>query len=439
MTRLATRLVRPLRDAWERFRGSFRGQIVGSTVLLVAAVMVVLIGGSQAVLELTARREIDRALAERADTAIALLADDSDPQDASLEPGTRVYDRQGRGVAGTIERAVRAKADQLARTALADRQVHVTDGPADVHLRAQPYAGGAIVVTQDAEPYERSEIYAFVAMCVLGVTVICLAGGVAWRVSRKALAPVQVMAERAADWSEHDLGHRFALGPPTNELAALGETLDHLLDRVAAAIRSEQRLTSELAHELRTPLTAVRGAAEVALLRGDGDPDLREDLVAIADGAKRMAEVVTTLLTLARTPATVRASVRSAPADIVDAVTGLVPERLWLETCIDTVPDVGAPADLAVRALAPLVENAVEFAATRITLSVRRAADGVEIGVADDGPGVDPGVVDRIFDPGISAAGSTGLGLGISRRVAQSLGGDVTLADGEFVLRLPRA
>ena len=76
------------------------------------------------------------------------------------------------------------------------------------------------------------------------------------------------MAERAADWSEHDLTHRFDLGPPTNELAALGETLDHLLDRVASAISSEQRLTSELAHELRTPLTSIQGSADLALMRG---------------------------------------------------------------------------------------------------------------------------------------------------------------------------
>jgi signal transduction histidine kinase len=69
------------------------------------------------------------------------------------------------------------------------------------------------------------------------------------------------MAARAADWSEHDLAHRFRLGPAPDELSQLGETLDHLLDRVAMTIRSEQRLTSELAHGPRTPLTAIQGSA----------------------------------------------------------------------------------------------------------------------------------------------------------------------------------
>ena len=85
------------------------------------------------------------------------------------------------------------------------------------------------------------------------------------------------MAQRAAEWSEHDLSHRFAMGPPTDELAALGGTLDQLLDRVASAIRAEQRLTAELAHELRTPLTNIQGSAGLALMRGVEDAEDRED------------------------------------------------------------------------------------------------------------------------------------------------------------------
>ena len=65
--------------------------------------------------------------------------------------------------------------------------------------------------------------------------------------------------------------------PPTRS-PRWAATLDGLLDKVSAAIRSEQRLTSELAHELRTPLTAVQGTAGLMLLRPDLDDDLREDV-----------------------------------------------------------------------------------------------------------------------------------------------------------------
>ncbi len=155
-------------------------------------------------------------------------------------------------------------------------------------------------MSQETGPYERSELYAFLAAVVLGVLVVGATAVMAWRVTAQALKPVAVMAERATEWSEHDLAHRFALGPPTNELAALGETLDHLLDRVASVIRSEQRLTSELAHELRTPLTAIQGSADLALLRGVDDPAVREDLDQIAASAREMGSVIATLLDLAR-------------------------------------------------------------------------------------------------------------------------------------------
>lgn len=426
---------------------SFRAQIVGSTVLLVAAVIIVLIGGTQAVLEATARRDIGRALDVRADAAISVLHDDGTPSTGELEPGTRVYDASGRPVAGSVEHVVSAKADELARQALAKGSAQRSDGAHDVHLLATPFAAGdgrgVVVVSQDAAPYERSERYALVATGILGLVVILLAGAVARRVTRKALEPVQQMATRAADWSEHDLSHRFALGPPTNELAALGETLDHLLDRVAAAIRGEQRLTSELAHELRTPLTAVRGAAELALMRSPEDPSVRDDLAAIADAAERMSQVVTTLLELARTPASSRTAARADMTTVVPRLVALVPAPLTLKTDVpDRIPSVTAPDDLVVRALAPLVENAARHARSQVGLRVQVVGDRIEVTVCDDGPGVDAALGDLVFQPGASGDGGTGLGLGIARRVARSLGGDVDLRDparAEFVLSLPRA
>src|SRR5437868_11169455 len=65
------------------------------------------------------------------------------------------------------------------------------------------------------------------------------------------------MTRQAADWSEHDLDHRFALGAPHDELTELAATLDGLLDRLAASLRHERRFSAELSHELRTPLARV--------------------------------------------------------------------------------------------------------------------------------------------------------------------------------------
>jgi two-component system OmpR family sensor kinase len=288
----------------------------------------------------------------------------------------------------------------------------------------------------ERDPQAQSQWNIFLDTGLVGACGVVLSGWVAWGVSHRALKPVRDMAERAEDWSAQNLARRFDLGPPVNELSQLGQTLDRLLDRVARAIRAEQRLSAELAHEIRTPLAAIRGSAELALLRKPTDPELRTDLAEIADGTRRLAEVVTALLELAQDPGTVLQATAS-PDALIAQVSGLVPAQIELELTGSASP-ISGPLALVTRALAPLVENAGQHAQKRVTMDLR-AGDPIEIAVSDDGPGVPPDLRESIFEPGASTQGSSGLGLGIARRVARSLGGDVVLRGDEFVLRLPPA
>jgi two-component system, OmpR family, sensor kinase len=433
---------------------SFRGSIVASTVALMTIAMVVVVLGIQVVLEWTAQRDVQQVLEERSRAVVSVLAQSEDsplavPEDA-LQPGMVVYDASGQQVAGSVATAVRDTADDLATTA----RVRVVRGAEDEdRLLATPFTTesgerGVLVVSQETAPYERSELYALLAAAVLGVLVVAATALMALRVTAQALKPVTVMAERAADWSEHDLSHRFDLGPPTNELAALGETLDHLLDRVASVIRSEQRLTSELAHELRTPLTGIQGSADLALLRGVDDPAVREDLRQIAASSREMAGVITTLLDLARDA---RATSREQECRLADVVPALLagtpagPVEVVDRTDASTAR-IATPAGLVARVLAPLVDNASRHARSRVVLDATDLPDRVEVVVRDDGPGVDEAVRATLFEPGVSTrSDGAGLGLGIARRVATSFGGEVTLDEpagtsggAAFRVRLPR-
>ena len=309
----------------------------------------------------------------------------------------------------------------------------------ETRLRAVPFATqsgaeGVVVVSQVTTPYERSEYYALVATAVLAVLVVAVSVWMALRVTRQALSPVTQMAERAADWSEDDLAHRFDLGPPTNELAALGETLDHLLDRVASAIRSEQRLTSELAHELRTPLTTIRGSADLALLRDVDDQDVRRDLEQISAAARDMSTAITTLLELARDGSTTSQSRTCTIRDVIAIV-----RTHWPEGELEMVDDTGAssariaaPAQLVARVVMPLIDNAIRHASNRVVVSAKDDRDVVRLTVADDGPGVAEVIRDSLFEPGASGrTGGAGLGLGIAHRVARSIGGDIAVLHSE--------
>jgi signal transduction histidine kinase len=431
----------------------FRTQIVSSTVLLMAFVMVVLTAGTQVVLEWNTRNDVHRVLGARTAAVLQVVRATNRPLAEqsweALEPLSRVYDSTGTPVGGSIQHVASAEADALVAKVLATGRRHDAEVHDDYNLRAVPFttrAGehGVVVTSESSLPYERTELEALIAMIVLGTLVVAIAGGIAWRVTRQALEPVEQMAERAADWSEHDLGHRFDLGPANNELSKLGETLDHLLDRVAAAIRSEQRLTAELAHELRTPLTAIQGAADLALLRGVTDDAAREDLEAIATASRRMSSVIATLLDVARERGA-GANSSTTLAAVVDAVRPLVPEHLELvDEASPVMVPVAAPAELITRALSPIVENAARHARSRVRIRAEVSPDEVRLSVSDDGPGLAQAVVGKVFEPGTSASGSTGLGLGIARRVARSLGGEVQVADSvvddgaTFVLALPR-
>lgn len=269
---------------------------------------------------------------------------------------------------------------------------------------------------------------------------VALATGLAAWASRRALAPVTDMARTAADWSVRDLERRFDLGPPTDELRALGQTLDGLLDRVSRVIVGEQRLTSELAHELRTPLAAIRASADLIAMLPDLDDELRGDVADILGACATMAETMTGLLDLARASRPDGADV-SALGDVVEAALASI-EGARVAVALDRTLAVAVPVALGARALAPVIDNATRLA-VHVTVTATVRGGWVEVSVSDDGPGV-PMVLSRtVFEPGRSGRGGSGLGLPLARRIARSVGGDVRLepptpAGGAvFVVRLP--
>ena len=420
---------------------SFRSQLVLTTMVLTALGMLVVTLGLQLILHRIIEGNLDQVLHDRADAVESAIDAASGrtlvvPEGAA-EPGVTVYDGQGQAVAGSTWARLRPQTTELSHVTSA-RTLGVGE---EYRLYARPIvtdsgARGVIVVSESRHAYEEAELYILLTSLAVGA--------VARYVTARALAPVGQMAERATDWSEHDLGRRFELGPPTNEISALGATLDGLLERVAMTIRAEQRLTAELAHELRTPLAAIQGSADLALLRGGLGKEARVDLEQISASSRVMAETITTLLELARSAGESPESATCRLGDVLESVAPLVPDELELDNRAgDPTIRLAAPRDLVVRALSPVVENAVRHARSRVRLDVVPRSSSVELRVADDGPGVDAAVRDTLFAPGtVGPGGGTGLGLGIARRVARSIGGDVELAESDggavFMVRLPR-
>lgn len=423
-----------------------------------ASVAVLAVG--LAVLGLTTNLVLSQRLSE---DASALLRERTQAQLTTIEVrdgrmrirsvNDDALDRQSWAYSGgrVLERAiapadVQRAADALARVRTATEH---TIGER-TRLRATPVREpdgrqvGTVVVGTSLAPYEHSERIARVATAILIVLVLVLGALVARRAVGAALRPVADMAASAADWSEHDLGRRLALGPPRDELTALAATLDDLLGRIDAALRHEQRFSAEMAHELRTPLSGVRAEAELAL-RTPGLPvAARQSLESVLAACDRMASSIETLLMSARAP---HARGSSDPAVAIgDVVAALRPAAAAAGVEITVRPAervlrVGADHEQVAQALAPLLDNAISHATSAVVVSSADAGGQVTIAVQDDGAGLASDEREAVFQPGRSTSGGAGLGLALARRLARSCGGDVVAAASEqgarFELRLP--
>ncbi len=232
------------------------------------------------------------------------------------------------------------------------------------------------------------------------------------------------------------------------------------LGPIREGFEAQRRFVADASHELRTPAALIRANAEVLqredLVVEDGRP-LVEDIVAESD---RLGGLVGDLLQLAAWDET-RLTVALAPldvaglaADTVRGATALAAERdVLLEHTSDGRVFARADHDRLVQLLLILVDNAIDHSppGTVVTVSVRDAGSTAVIEVSDQGPGIPPEEVERIFEPftrlhGTTRHGSggTGLGLAIARRITDAMDGSIgaTSPSGggaKFTVTLPAA
>ncbi len=255
----------------------------------------------------------------------------------------------------------------------------------------------------------------------------------------------------------------MGLGAGYISVEAADVTESHRLARV------RRDFVANVSHELKTPIGALQLLAEALVdatePAGDGAPDLSEDLIAarrfaerIQHESTRLGRLVQELLELTR----LQGAEPQPPAEpvSVDWVIAEVVDRTRTAAAagrVDVV--VGGARGLTVygsdtqmaTAVANLVENAINYSGedTVVRVTARTTDEHVEIAVADQGIGIAPNEVDRIFERFYRAdqarsrsTGGTGLGLAIVKHIASNHGGRVevssTLGGGStFTLRLP--
>jgi two-component system OmpR family sensor kinase len=235
--------------------------------------------------------------------------------------------------------------------------------------------------------------------------------------------------------------------------AAMNAMLGNVDEALAARYRSElqmRRFVADASHELRTPLTTIRGYADLTKpLRSQSPAQVAQALERIDAGALRMSGLVDDLLLLARLDAG-RERVQTATVDLSELLIEMVGDAhattadhdYSLELPPEPVEALGDRSRI-VQIVANLLTNARVHTpqGTHITVSAERIGEQAVVRVADDGPGIDPELGEKIFDRFARGdqqrarsneaqvqGGSSGLGLAIVRSLARAMGGDVSVA-----------
>lgn len=442
-------------------RLSLRGRLQLAVGIAVAAALVGLIAGFNLILAHVLDRDARDLVRARAVAEIDSLRTNGARLSLGEAPDDRAADAYLWVFAGSrnLEQPrATPNIDQAAR-ALAAGPARFLDVPAgDTRLYAAPITSagkrlGTVVAGVSLAPYEQTRKLALLASLILGGVILLLVLVAARWLLAASLRPVVRMTRQAAEWSERDLDHRFALGQPHDELTELAATLDGLLDRLAASLRHERRFSSELSHELRTPLSRVLAESELALRRQRTANEYQDSIELIHRNADQLARTIDALVAAARYEARGERGTADAHAVATGAAlacSGLAGERdLELQvTRPARTLRIGVDADLAERIIQPVLENACRYSSTTIRVDIRNENSSVIYAVEDDGPGVAIDERERIFEPGVRGTAArqgepgAGLGLALARRLARTIDGDViadTAAGGRFLIKLPAA
>jgi signal transduction histidine kinase len=357
-----------------------------------------------------------------------------------------------------VEREAGALANRPeVRAALAgepsDAQRRTASGALVVSYRVVPLPDGALVLARGSRRSARSLYDSRYQLLKLSLALcfgaVLVGGWLAWTV----VGPIAALRRQLE-------GHRDAGdGGPLHarrddEIGALAADFEALRRQLADKLADTTRAAADLAHELKSPVAAVATAAELVEQTEEWTHERRLRIAtALADVATRMSSTLASVLVLAELDESLFGAMRQ-PVDLVAIAREVVAankggaRELVLEVGGAPPRVLGVP-DRLQEALRTLVDNAMVFAESRITLEVVADASWVVASVTDDGPGVSAGDRERIFSRFFSArpegvAKGTGLGLSIARSIAAAHGGTLVLAAAErergarFELRLPR-
>jgi signal transduction histidine kinase len=276
---------------------------------------------------------------------------------------------------------------------------------------------------------------AVTVLVVIAGAVTVLAAWLTGLLAARLARPTEELAEAASRVGAGDprpLGRRYGVA----DLDQVADGLDRSARRLSSLLAADRELAVDASHQLRTPLTALSMRLEEMMAAAD-DPDVVRE-----EGSAALTQ----LLSPARRATAASAALTGIDEIIRQQVTEWEPtfRRARRKLVVIGVRGLQAhvtPGGLA-QVLATLLDNALMHGGGTVTLQTSQSARSVVIEVRDEGKGIPPELVSRIFERSVSGRPEgTGLGLALARTMAAADGGRVVLVKPKpatFAVFLPR-
>jgi len=258
---------------------------------------------------------------------------------------------------------------------------------------------------------------------------------------------VEALAGKINGINASRLDTRIAVGSTQEELRNLAGAINSMLDRINESYRAQVRFVSDASHELRTPIAVIQGYASLLDRWGKNDEKaLQESIEAIKSETDNMKQLVEQLLFLARGDNNTmilqkeRFDVSSLAQQICREAKMIDGGHNYFLRADPALID--ADEALVKQATRILLDNAVKYTPAGGTIRISTTGSGKEVRVTvqDDGIGIPPDALPRVFDrffrtdsSRARATGGAGLGLSIAKWIAERHGGHLEVLSREAV------
>ena len=315
-------------------------------------------------------------------------------------------------------------------------------------ILAEPFtaqSGWVAVVGVSLKSFDGTISRIITELAIGGSAFVVVASLGAYALAMAALRPVERLRREVAAVSERDSPSTVSVPGTRDEIAALAETMNDLLQRLGRALERERNLVADASHELRTPFSVLQGELELALQPGRSHEELLTALTNASEEAARLSRLANDLLLLSRSDQG-QLPLRLEPTNVARLLSEVAEHSSGRARAAQVTCRVEAPRELEAsldsarirQAVDNLVENALRFApvGTEILISAHAVAGDLALEVEDGGPGFAPDFLPHAFErfrrPDASRSrgdGGAGLGLAIVKAIADAHGGTATASN----------